>query len=159
MNENANYISEEELEQLILQVEQKELVSAPPDLMENILVAAGLAPEVIEVNPKMAKKKEFYAYCFRVITSVAAAVALVFLLPEMTEWMGQKNSALQGDYEKYAVVEMIPDSVHVLSKVPDREMVTEANRTPSKEEVLTDIGVVERIIRNTKWFNPNNNNK
>ena len=39
MSENLNYISDEELERLIAQVEQEELVAAPPDLMEHILEA------------------------------------------------------------------------------------------------------------------------
>ena len=84
MIEKINYISDDELERLINQVEQEELVAAPPDLMESILEAAGKT-----------KKKEFTVYCFRVITSVAAAVVLVFLLPELTKGMNLNGAASQ----------------------------------------------------------------
>ena len=156
MIEKFNYISDEELEQLILQVEQEELVPAPPDLMENILETAGVTTKIIEVKPKTSKKKEFYAYCFRVITSVAAAVALVFLLPEMTDWMGQKVSSQQGYYEKYTVVGTIPEHTEVVRKVPDRETIVATEVTPTKEEVLNSTGLVERFIQNTNWFSKDN---
>ena len=125
MIENLNYISDDELEQLIAQVEQEELVTAPPDLTDRILEAT--------VKSSAARRKEFYAYCFRVVTSVAAAVALVFLLPQMT------------------------DRAEVVKPVPDKATVMAAEVTPTKEEVLNDTGVVERIIRSTSWFNKQGN--
>jgi len=156
MIENLNYISDEELEQLIYQVEQEELVTAPPDLEERILTTAGFSGEpetkIIAVKPVAARRKEFYAYCFRVVTSVAAAVALVFLLPQMTDWMGEKVSSTQGYFEKYVMTETIPVQAEVVKKVPDKATVVAAEVTPTKEEVLSDTGVVERIIRNTGWF-------
>lgn len=133
MSENLNYISDEELERLINQVEKEELVAAPPDLLENILNAEPefshlMCCEAIYVSEEEAKqipnacfakrkitevpevltaqstvkrmsaagKKEFYAYCFRVITSVAAAVVLVFLLPELTEQMNLNRMLFRG---------------------------------------------------------------
>lgn len=151
MNENFNYISDEELEQLILQVEQTELVSAPPDMMENILEASGPAPQITVMKPKASKQKEFYAYCIRVITSVAAAVALVFLLPGMTVWMGEKAAPDKqySDKQKVAVTVLVREEM--VKPVPDKAtIVTEV--IPTKEEVLNDTGIVERIIRNTGWF-------
>jgi len=152
MKEHVNYISDEELEQLILQVEQEELVTAPPDLMENILHASGVKAQFIEAKPKNSKKKEFYAYCFRVITSVAAAVALVFLLPQMTEWMGEKVAPDEkySDKQKVAVTVFVREEM--VKPVPDKATVV-AEVIPTKEEVLEDTGVVERIIRNAEWFN------
>lgn len=143
MTEKLNYISDEELEKLICQVEQEELVAAPPDLMEKILAAAGMTETAvakaeehiteIKRKPKQIRKKEFYAYCFRVVTSVAAAVALVFLLPQMT------------------------DRMDVVKPVPDKAAIVASEAIPTKEEVLEDTGVVERIIRNTGWFNKTGN--
>ena len=81
MTDNLNYISDDELERLICQIEENELVAAPPDLMDSILEAAELMdkpPAKVTTVPAASRKKEFSAYCFRVITSVAAAVALVF---------------------------------------------------------------------------------
>lgn len=134
MTDKLNYISDEELEQLIYQVEQDELVTAPPDLAKSIVAAAC--------------KKEFYAYCFRVVTSVAAAVALVFLLPEMTDWMGRQGSGTQIRYDKQTVVGTIPSQKDVVKQVPEKKVVVADKVTPTKEEVLDDTGVVERIIRN-----------
>lgn len=150
MNENLNYISDEELEQLICQVEQTELVAAPPDLTENILKAAGL-------TQKASKKKEFYAYCFRVITSVAAAVALIFLLPEMTEWIGRQNVA--PDFIKTEYRQEIPAYEEVVTSVPSKEEVVAVKPAPKKEDVLSNTGAVERFIRNAGWFGKGNNNK
>jgi len=139
MIEKLNYISDAELEQLIAQVEQDELVAAPPDLEERILAAAEFGkeaenlqlPKTGETKKVVTRKKEFYAYCFRVVTSVAAAVALVFLLPQMTAWMGEE----------------------VAKPVPDKATVIATEGIPTKEEVLNDTGMVERIIRSTGWFN------
>ena len=140
MIEKLNYISDEELEQLICQVEQEELVTAPPDLAENILKA------VTEVKPKTSKKKEFHAYCFRVITSVAAAVALVFLLPELTERMNLIS-------DKSVIAQAAPSYEEVVTPVPLKADVVTVNTVPSKEEVLDDTGFFEKVLHNTGWFN------
>ena len=172
MNKEFNYISDEVLEQLINQVEQKELVAAPPDLMERILEAVGLEGElpkesvqysepvetkVLPVNSRTARKKEFYGYCFRVITSVAAAVALVFLLPELMGQMEQNASSP----EQSPVIRQqeVPSYEEVVDTVPDREEVVTAMRTPSKEEVLDDTGIIKRVLDNTGWFNKQNSEK
>ena len=144
MTKEFDYISDRDLEQLISQVEQNELVTAPPDLMESILEA------VVPVKSEKAKKKEFYTYCFRVVTSVAAAVALVFLLPEFLERLEQEGS-LAGE-SPVAWYQEIP------SYVPSREEVMASKAIPSKDEVLNDIGLFERVLSNG-WFNKTNNNK
>ncbi|MBR5508529.1 MAG: hypothetical protein IKV59_00595 [Lachnospiraceae bacterium] len=70
-----DYLSDLELEWLIRDVEQSELVGAPPDLAEQIWYRIK-TPD---------KKREFRRYCVRVMTSVAAAIAVVFLLPEVSD--------------------------------------------------------------------------
>lgn len=147
MNEQLNYISDAELEQLILQVEQEELVAAPPDLLERIIDAA------IPEKPMVIQKKEFYAYCFRVMTSVAAAIALVFLLPELLGRMEQVGTPLPGPYEKSAVVQAAPSYEEIVEKVPDREEVVASKPTPTKAEVLNNTGFFEKVISSTAgWF-------
>lgn len=142
MIEKLNYISDEELERLINQVEQEELVAAPPDLMESILEAAGKT-----------KKKEFTAYCFRVITSVAAAVALVFLLPELTKGMNLNGAASQKHPAKSEVVQTVPSYEEVTVPVPSKSEVLTVKVVPSKEEVLDDTGLLEKVIRSTaEWL-------
>lgn len=75
MNFKEEYLSDLELEQLILNVEQNELITAPPDLAGQIL-------KHVEMPNR---KKEFRRYCLRVATSVAAAIAVAFILPEVVE--------------------------------------------------------------------------
>lgn len=83
------YLSDKELEELILQVEIQELVPAPPGLLDSLLECAelenGFIQEKYEVQNRSieSRRKEFHCYCIRVIASVAAAVAIVFLAPDM----------------------------------------------------------------------------
>ena len=164
MIENLNYISDDELEQLICQVEENELVTAPPDLMGSILEAVELVTRseglhgevapVISVKSYNVRKKEFYAYCFRVITSVAAAVVLVFLLPELTDRMSINGIHSQEQVNKWDVVGTVPVQEEVVKNVPDKATVVETKPTPSKEDVLNDTGFFEKVISGTvDWFN------
>lgn len=95
------YLSDEELEKLILDVEKEKLISAPPDLLENILSSVDVLEEkrlseisrietkdaITEISkpPEIVdfaqKKSEFRKYCFRVVSSMAAAIALLILIP------------------------------------------------------------------------------
>lgn len=89
------YLTDEELAQLIADVEANELVAAPPDLCEEIVakveqmsseIVRKTVPEIEKtLLDRRDKKREFKRYCFQVITSMAAAVALVFLLPNLQE--------------------------------------------------------------------------
>ena len=83
-----DYLTDQELEALIAQVETEELIPAPPELAEVIL-------ERVEE-----KKAEFRKYCIRVAVASAAAILLVFCKPAGTaaslqempgkaEWMEQ----------------------------------------------------------------------
>lgn len=160
MSEKLNYISDDELERLIFQVEQEELVAAPPDLMESILEVvefAGEPAEVTEVSV-IARKKDFYAYCFRVITSVAAAIALVFLLPELTKGMNLNGVASPKHPKKNEVVQTVPSYEEVIVPVPSKNEVVAVKVVPSKEEVLDDTGFIEKVISNTvDWLNKESN--
>ena len=151
MTEKLNYISDEELERLINQVEQEELVAAPPDLMESILEAVDSAgePEAKLVAVQAARKKEFRGYCFRVITSAAAALALVFLLPELTKGMKLTGAQMPEYADKSTVVGTIPVRAEVVKSVPDKATVVVTKPAPSKEEVLNDTGFVEKVISST----------
>ena len=158
MTEKLKYISDEELERLITQVEQNDLVTAPPDLMENILVAAGMDREQETVVQKtVTRKKEFYAYCFRVITSVAAAVALMFLLPELELRLKGQEQNSSPDFAQTVYRQENLSQEQRVASVPSKEEVLATKITPSKEEVLNDSGFVERVIRNTGLFDKENN--
>lgn len=93
MTERNAYLSEEELEQLIAQVEETELVAAPPELFENICKAISETQEddrQQEVIKKPFERKTermkppqngLLAYSLRVGFSVAAALVLLFIMP------------------------------------------------------------------------------
>lgn len=100
MSVENGYLTDEELEQLILEVEQYELVAAPPGLADVISMKVediewkNSQNEIVEVlqkdvtnsqeKQKISRErqiKEFHKYCIRVVTSAAAAIALVFTLP------------------------------------------------------------------------------
>ena len=80
MTENK-YLSDEELEKLILDVEEEKLILAPPDLLENILSSVDDSSKPPEIVDFAQKKSEFRKYCFRVVSSMAAAIALLILIP------------------------------------------------------------------------------
>ena len=63
MTDNLNYISDDELERLICQIEENELVAAPPDLMDSILEAAELMdkpPAKVTTVPAASRKKRIF---------------------------------------------------------------------------------------------------
>lgn len=94
------YLSDEELEKLILEVEAEKLINAPPDLLGNILASIeesgeekSLEPPCMETKesvPEISKpprvvdfnkkKSEFRRYCCKVISSMAATIALLILV-------------------------------------------------------------------------------
>lgn len=138
------YLSDEELEQLIADVEQNELVAAPPDLVENILAeiealsrsgeqvpvfdgdeqASKAESNAQEVNRN--KVREFRRYCFRVATSAIAAVAIVFTLPAFLN-----------------------------AHVPDasaRQDIFASAKYATKEEALNDTGILMQIFGGTNIF-------
>ena len=98
MKLEKNYLSDKELDQFILNIEENELVKAPPDILDKVISQIETISkkdiingndEKIEAQKELEnraiqnKAKEFRAYCFRVITSVAAAIIFVFLLPQL----------------------------------------------------------------------------
>ena len=104
-----SYLSDEELNAMICEIESGDLVMAPPGIKENVL-------------RKVAnKKKEFVTYCFRVVLSAAAAIVLMFLLPTNIDIAvhDEKIPTKQEVLEKEALnsrglLEKILDNVEVL---------------------------------------------
>jgi hypothetical protein len=95
------YLSDDELDKLIMDVEEKELVQAPAGIERNVL-------SFIEYK-KRRKTIEFSKYCVRVAFAVAAAIALVCIVP------------------------FIPDTK---KQIPTREETVLAENVISREEVL-----------------------
>lgn len=71
------YLSDEELQKLIETVETREMLTAPVDLMENLL------KEIAPPKKSTDKVVEFRNYCFKVAVSIAAAIAILFAAPAM----------------------------------------------------------------------------
>ena len=106
------YLTEEELNALIREVEMTEMTSAPPDLLDDILQKIDLAelakpPRILRIEKR---RKEFRRFCIQVASSVAAAIVLIFMLPGLS---GGKEMS-----------------------VPAKEQVLAASDVKPKEEVL-----------------------
>lgn len=120
MKLEENYLTDEQLMQLILDVEENELVSAPPGLLDTILQEVEKA-EKAQIKPITSREnrvKEFRRYCIRVITSVAAAVSIIFFTPNL-------------------------ESLEKVD-VPSRQELVGENI--SREEALKENGVIDQII-------------
>lgn len=95
------YLTDDELQRLITDVETHELVTAPPSLCEDILAkideVSKETSSSIEASIPIVrnKKREYRRYCFQVITSMAAAIAIVFLLPNLRENQSLEASRTQ----------------------------------------------------------------
>ncbi len=115
MKKDVEYLTDTELENLIQMVEQKELLPAPPDLKEQILETLG------EENIIAFKR-----YRFRVLTTVAAAVLVIFLLP------GFESSQQHRPREE-----------------------VRQNRYATKEEALNDSGILNTLLGGVNIFADN----
>lgn len=138
--ENMEYLTDAELECLIRETEQAELVPAAPDLQDMILEALELETSVLkELEERSAQEKviEFKRYRFRVLTTVAAAVLMVFLLPKL-EGLQQQNSEFGKLLAKHEYHEYIMQT-----------------RYESKEEALNDSGMLETILGGVTIFADN----
>lgn len=112
MNLENGYLSDEELNMLIHEIEQGDLVMAPPDMKTDVLRRAGN------------QKREFVMYCFRVITSVAAAIAILLVIP------GNTNDKA------------------VPTEIPSREEVLKTQDYLSREDVLDETSLIKKIKKN-----------
>ena len=109
------YLNDDELSKLIMDIEGKELVQAPAGIERNVL-------SFIEFK-KRRKTIEFSKYCVRVAFAVAAAIALVCIVPFIPETQARIPSR--------------EDTVSEMNIV-SREEVLEKRSVQSKEEVLKE---------------------
>ena len=129
------YLSDKELEQLILDVEQHELVAAPPEILERVLdnietIQGNSNHNLGQNKPSDNKVREFRSYCFRVLTSVAAAIMIVFLLPELLDTQ--------------------------LADVSTRQDIVAPRKYATKEEALNDKGILMRTLGGVTIFDNDN---
>ena len=137
MKLDQNYLSDEELEAFITDIEEHDLVSAPPELLNQILHTIELSESCIKpiTSFEMQRKKtiEFRKYCLQVITSVAAAIVLVFLFP-----MSIQMQKLE------------------LPSIPSKDTILAKQTVKTKSDVLEDSSrekmKLEDFFKNMEWF-------
>ena len=132
MTENREYLTDTDLESIIFELEQSELVPTPPDMLNEILEAL----EKESPEQKMRKKQEkviaYKRYRFRVLTTVAAAVLAVLLLPKISNLQQQKKDFFKQNYEVEVQI-----------------------RYETKEEALNDKSLLERAFGKVNIFADN----
>ncbi len=128
--DTPDYLSEEELLKLISDIENEDIVKAPPDILENILSqvqAEGTdkppASEQKEIS-LIERRRYFIKYCLRTALSAAAAIALTFSLPYLKGTDGLFRFS-------FISVTEDPDSM-------SRDEITAGMNVPDKSEVLSD---------------------
>ena len=134
MKVHMEYLTDTELDSLIREIEQNELVSAPPDLQDQIMEVLNQETHALEEQKARDKVIEYKRYRFRVMTTVAAAVLVVFLLPRL--------ESLQ---------QLQTESTQPLMK---HEMVMKS-RYETKEDALNDSGVLETVLGGVNIFADN----
>ena len=90
-----SYLSEEELDALIFETEEKQEIMPPTYLEKEIL------QKILEKKQRTAKK-EFYLYTAKIITAVAAVLTLMFAAPQtmqQSSWTF-KEMEIQKDVSK-----------------------------------------------------------
>ena len=107
------YLSDDELNKLIMDMEEKELVQAPAGIEKNVL-------SFVEYK-KRRKTVEFSTYCLRVAFAVAAAIAIVCIVPFIPETKAGIPSREDAVLERNVI---------------SREEVLSSRSVPAKEEVL-----------------------
>lgn len=95
----SGYLSEEELNALIRQVESQEMLRAPVHLKTEVM-------EQVRREKRGAKKRQVFVYRAKVLAAMAAALTLLILMPDdRTESMGNMSIEQQADesLEKMAI--------------------------------------------------------
>lgn len=134
--ETDSYLTDEELDALISEVEESDQVEAPGYLLDNILGLINKAGEEehkafaedenklpeqrIAKPPKIMdiaeRKKAYRFYCFKVVAGVAAAIALLFVIPFMGKRIPVELQDVSIGIEKENRVE-IPDREEYLESI------------------------------------------
>lgn len=168
----TEYLSDADLETLIMQIEQQELVMAPPDLKDRILGKVqkeAKSQETAKAHTEMgtqvrysqkgvSKKAEFRRYCFRVWTSVAAAILLIFMLPMISgqnagsgRWGGtgdyMTNDLSQNRIEDTAGIWDFEQDILADMEENDRDFTYRDNRMSADSE-----SILQRILGGSNLF-------
>ena len=106
MKDYMEYLSDTEMEDLIQDIEQTDMVYAPADMQDQILEMLD-REALVSGKPDERSQQEkiiaFKRYRFRVLTTVAVAVLVVFLLPKMED-LQQQSTDLRKPVQKQEYV-------------------------------------------------------
>jgi len=128
------YLTDTELDNLIQEIEKSELVSTPPDLQDQIMEAWNQEMHALEEQKAREKVIEYKRYRLRVMTTVAAAVLVVFLLPRLESLRQQEIESAQPLMKHKVVMK---------------------SRYETKEDALNDSGVLENMLGGVNIFADN----
>ncbi len=134
MMKYMEYLTVAELESLIQEIEQNELVPVPPDLQDQILEVLDQEAKALEERKARDKVIEYKRYRFRVLTTVAAAVLAVFLLPKLESLQQQE--------------------IEFVKPIAKHEFAMQS-RYKTKEEALNDSGMLESMLGGVNIFADN----
>ena len=143
-SEVPEYLTDAEMESMILELEQKDIVPAPPDLKDRIMEVLEKETTTLKEQKEQSSQEkiiEYKRYRFRVLTTVAAAVLVVLLLPKF-EGLKQEEIDFITPLQKQ---EYIQKQEHVIQ-----------NRYETKEEALNDSGMLETLLGGVNIFADNN---
>ncbi|MBE5870522.1 MAG: hypothetical protein E7294_04590 [Lachnospiraceae bacterium] len=103
MRKTESYLADEELNRLIREVEAGDMAVPPPDMAQNILkrleeeekqnqrTTKGSKEKDVVRYQQIRGQKEYRSYCIRVVTSVAAAILLLFTVPQLWSYTSTVN--------------------------------------------------------------------
>ena len=134
MKKHMDYLKDTDIERLIREIEQNELVSAPPDLQDQIMKVLNQDMHALEERKARDKVTEYKRYRFRVMTTVAAAVMVVFLLSKL-ESLQQQEAEEARPLTKHEIVMK--------------------SRYETKEDALNDNGMLESMLGGVNIFADN----
>ena len=129
---HMEYLTEKDLERLVLELEQGELVSAPPDMLDDIMDRLEQETPERQMCKRQEKIVAYKRYRFQVLTTVAAAVLAVVFLPKLADLQQQKKDYVEHKYEYEIQV-----------------------RYETKEEALNDRGLLEKVLGGENIFKDN----
>ncbi len=142
-----NYLSDEELLNLIESVEQKDMIQAPPDLMGNVLgiigddcIAAGKdnhknatedSSDSYSIGHQITyreKVAEYRRYTFRVVLAMAASLTICFLseMADMREHLPYRQDSVTEYKTKQEVIE---ENKNLYQRIKEADLFRILNKT------------------------------
>ena len=124
-----NDMTEEELLSFIDQIEQQELIPAPPDLEDRILQKLEQDCISFPTTKRNSKQQNYPLYCFKVMAAMAASIVLLFSIPYLKEQL-------------------------IVSEIPSKEALLSAIPIKSKNEVLSGVSesqFLKKLGESQKW--------